>query len=228
MSISRPSDRSWVGALGEAGWGLVADRLLHGACHALNGRATSLSGLLYLLESGNRDPSDLHSVFEPEVALLEEVIGLLRLLPDDGVGPEIIVPQEVLPFLSTALSYQRGLETMELRLHTSPDIPAVRCDPTLLHRSLLLLVTRVAELGKTRGAEGVRVTAGDEGGGLLLSFESVGGVESVEGAGSTSLSLVPLPEELDEVLGRVLDDWGVALESGEEEEAVYRLLFPPP
>lgn len=228
MSISRPSDRSWVGALGEAGWGRLADRLLHGACHALNGRATSLSGLLYLLESGNRDPSDLYSVFEPEVALLEEVVGLLRLLPDDGAGAEVIVPQEVLPFLSTALTYQRGLETMEVRLHIPPDTPAVRCDSTLLHRSLLLLVTRVAELGKARGAEGVRVTAGDEGGGLLLSFESVGGVEPVEGAESTSLPFVPLPDELDGILVGVLGDWGVALKPGGKEEVVYRLRFPPP
>ena len=111
-----------VQRLDEAGWILLADRLIHGLCHDLNGRAGSISSLVYLLDSGE-EPTSVTAILEEESLKLEEAIRLLRLVPDDADEPETLAPGEFLPALARMIPLQRGFEGVHVRLTFPPGAP---------------------------------------------------------------------------------------------------------
>lgn len=153
-----------VQRLDEAGWILVADRLIHGLCHDLNGRAGSISSLIYLLDSGE-EPTSVTAILEEESLRLEEGIRLLRLLPDDAEEPEILAPGELLPALARMVPLQRGFEGLCVEVSMPPGAPAVRMDMTVFLRAVLLLLSGSAEEAGRSGEPVVSVTgmAGETG-----------------------------------------------------------------
>lgn len=146
-----------VQRLDEAGWILVADRLIHGICHDLNGRAGSISSLIYLLDSGE-EPTSVTAILEEESLKLEEDVRLLRLLPDDAEEPETLAPGELLSSLARMVPIQRGFESLKVEVTIPPTAPAVRMDLTLFVRVLLLLLSGAAEEAGRSGEPLVRVT----------------------------------------------------------------------
>ena len=97
-------------------------------------------------------------------------MNLLRLLPDDSVGVELLAPTTLMPEMIALVRSQRGLEDIEFDLEFSPDAPAIQIDPTFFLRSLLLLFTGAAEAALAAGEGRVRVAAGQEDGGLLIEL----------------------------------------------------------
>ncbi len=240
MASRASMDRSWVEDLERAGWSRLADRLIHGICHSLNGRITALSSVLYFLESPGHDPPSMASLLEPELKRLQEAERFLRLLPDDRTGPRPLAPGEVLPFLSRSLTLQRGLEGVKVDLRLPPDTPGVRVDQALFVRSMLLLLSHLAEVAVSSGGDRVQVTTEDEEGRMRLSFQipeekpSPGERTSPRGP---PIPFGPLPEDCQDNVARALGKEGIELagkEDGQDREGEEKggirleVSFPPP
>ncbi len=134
---------------------MVADRVIRGICHDLNGRINSLTSLSYLLNTGNKEWARVGPLVEEELKWTEELSRLLRVLPDEKQGPRLLAPGEFLPQVLRLVRLQAGLEGVEWELRVPSDFPAIRVDEALLLRALVLLLTGVAE--ETRGQEGARI-----------------------------------------------------------------------
>lgn len=229
---------AWVEDLERAGWPQLADRLIHGICHSLNGRITALSSVLYFLESPDQDISSMASLLEPEIHHLQEAEQVLRLLPHDHTGPVALAPGEVLPVLARTLSLQRGLESTTVDVQIPPETPGVRVDRALFVRSMLLLLSRWAEMAAARGARGVKLRARGEEGGLKLFLE-VPGMETrrqeTDSPRKPSLPFGALPEDCERGVEAALRREGIELKRKDQSQGVrgedgitLRLRFPPP
>lgn len=230
--------QAWLEDLERAGWSQLADRLIHGICHSLNGRITALSSVLYFLESPDQDISSMASLLEPEIDHLQEAEQFLRLLLHDPSGPVVLVPGEVLPVLARTLSLQRGLEETHVEVQIPPETPGVRVERALFVRSMLLLLSRWAEMAAARGRRGVGLAARGEEGGLNLFLE----VPKAETRRQeTDLSRKPvlpfgsLPEDCEKGVEAALRKEGIQLEREEQDRGgrrgdgiTLRLRFPPP
>ena len=232
MAPHAPSHRPWVKDLDRAGWPRVADRIIHGISHSLNGRITALSSVLYFLQSRSEDIPSLSSLLEPEVEQLEEANHFLRLLPDDGLGAELLAPGEVLPRLSRALSMQRGLETTEVALDVPPEVPGIRVDRALFVRAVLLLLTRSAEMAGSAGHRTVSLEGSDDGGGFTLTLEVPESDQEKTTPSSWKPPMPSLPEDCRDRVADALEKEGIRLDGrwrgGDEVGGRVRIRFPPP
>ena len=209
MSDSPSPDRLLVRKLDQAGWTLVADRVIRGLCHDLNGRLYSLSNLTYLLNSGGGDWSGVSSVVEEEVTRLGEAVRLLRLLPDDASNVGLLAPGEVLSGVAGLVQVQPGLERVQIQVEIPSGAPAFRMDETLFLRSMLLLLTGAAEEASLKDEGLVRVT-GAEGKGLLEIWPGRNG--DVAGDSEDSLtSGVAIPPNMETLVAGVLQEAGGGL-----------------
>jgi len=221
-----------LSALSRAGWDRISDRIVHGLCHDLSGRASSLTGLTYLLESRDEETSSLLPLVGEELARMEDAVRLLRLLPDDATGPELIAPGEILGDLALLVGVQRGLENVPVRVQSAPGAPAVRMDRTVFIRSLTLLLTGAAEF--VAAAEGrqveARATPGD--GRLTLeltpfpwdreAFTGAGGeADGLKRSGILEAASLEAMEEAFRLVGME-----AAVADDEEEGRILRVRYP--
>lgn len=218
-----------IRALSGEGWDAVRDRVIHGLSHTLLGRASSLSGLTFLLESGTEDTAPVLGLLGQELEHLEAAVALLRLLPDDSEGPELVAPTTLMPELVKLVQTQRGLENIEFTLEAQPEAPAVRGDPTFLTRSLLLLMTGAAEAALLAGESTVVIRLMREEESLVLEMKP-GFPSSDEGAVDPGI----LPKRLlsrarMEGISEVLEGGGIGVEGFDPGEGPggLRLYFPP-
>ena len=219
---------SWIQPLDRAGWSQIADRVLHGLCHDINGRAGSLSGLTFLLESQDGEASSVLPFLNQELAQLEEVVRLLRLLPDDATGPELLAPGELMPELALLIRVQRGLEGVEVDLGEYSSAPAIRMDRTLFIRSVAILLTGAAERVVIQGLEGVAVRASGTGVRLSLEVWPGPGTEVLPGPDPEILPCQVVHPEGVRLWKEVLRGEGVEVEEGKEGElqGALQLVFP--
>lgn len=152
MSTTPYSRQALVRTLDEAGWPVVADRVIRGICHDLNGRINSLTSLSYLLSTGSGEWAKVGPVVEEELKRAEELSRFLRVLPDDEPGAQVLALNEFLPRALRLVSLQPGFENVRWEDEIPSDFPAVRMDEALLLRCLCLLLTGVAE-----GRDGARI-----------------------------------------------------------------------
>lgn len=228
-SISTPR-APWIQPLDRAGWSRIADRVIHGLCHDLNGRAGSLSGLSFLLESQTGDTSSVLPFLDQELAQLEEAVRLLRMLPDDATEAELLAPGEILPDLALMVRVQRGLEDVPVDPGDYSQAPALRMDRTLLIRSLVFLLTGAAERVVQEGLDGVTVRATGTGPGLRLEVWPGPIDGAVQDSRPQDLpSRLVLPEGV-ELWKEVLQGEGVEVREGvaEDPDVGIQLVFPSP
>jgi hypothetical protein len=134
---------------------MVADRVIRGICHDLNGRINSLTSLSYLLSTGSGEWSRVGPVVEEELEKAEELSRYLRILPDDEPEPQVLALGELLPQALRLVQLQPGCEGVQWELLIPSDFPAIRMDESLLMRCLVLLLTGLAE--ETKKQEGVKI-----------------------------------------------------------------------
>ncbi len=217
-----PGRESRLRRMDQGGWSLVADRVIHGLCHELNGRASSLGGLLHLLSEREEGDAAVRSLVEGELDELEKAVRLLRLLPDDADGREILAPGEFLPELMALLGLQRGLEEVSCTLDSMAGAPAVQGDRTIILRSLALFLTRAMERASVTGAREVRMRGWGEGGGLVLEMEFP---EDPGKERKKKLALPALKAEMEEMVKGVLEEEGIEVETN---SGSVRLRYPSP
>ncbi len=216
--------------LDEAGWARVADRLLHGLCHDLNGLGSSVAWASYLLEGGDGGADTVPSLLGREAQRLARAVEMLRLLPDDALGERVLLaPAEVVPSLLELAGFQRGLEGIRSVFEGSPTAPAIRMDPTVFQRTLLLLLTRACERAALQGTRSLRVSYGADRSEGVLVIETAGepGQELPPSTGSRDLGF-RLSPAMEPLVAEVLEEQGARLHRHEGPEGYLRfeIRFP--
>ncbi len=163
--------------LARAGWLHVSDRILSGVCHDLNGRVSSLDGLVQLLRLDGAEDTPVIPYLREEVAKLESVVSLLRLIPGELMAePEPITPGELLERVARLHRTHRGLEAIETVVSYAEGLPPLLVSWPRVGRSLLVLSAWAAHAARTSGGRSIelraeaagesvvlRLTAGEEG-----------------------------------------------------------------
>lgn len=146
--------------LAQAGWSDVSDRILAGLCHDLNGRVTSLAGMVQLLQL-DEDSASMSPFLDQEVSRLEGSVRMVRRLAgEQDEDPEPLHLPEIVPDLVGLFGKHRHLEGLETTLEMDPGLLPVVSRWTLLARSILILLScRVRqlwdEIGESRYAFGL-------------------------------------------------------------------------
>ena len=228
METSPTNREPWIPALSRAGWELVVDRVIHGLCHDFTGRASALRGLHYLMEEGDPDAATLTPLLAQEVESLDRTIGLLRLLPDDSTGADLLAPGEVLESLARLVRSQRGLEDVDVTVEIGPGAPAVRIDRTLFIRSLLLLLTGAAEGALLEGGRRIVVRGRSGSHGLILEIAPFPEAGKAELAGEGILPRQVVPMSRMREVARILATQEVGTEEfqGKDGARALRLTYP--
>ncbi len=147
-------------------WQPVADGLLRGLNHTLSNRVSALSSYGAFVEAGEELDPDHLAALVTEVAQLERLLRLYRLLPLSADGREEPVRVgDALPDAADLLAAHLDLRTVPLRIEVADDAPPVLARLAALVQSLTLVLHEAGEhaLAAGDGAEiNVRVFgAGD-------------------------------------------------------------------
>jgi hypothetical protein len=185
-----------------------------------------LASLTYLFDSGGSSWQEDGSVVGEEVQRLEASVRLLHLLVDDGSGPELMAPGEILSEVASLVRLQPGLERIPLHVQIPPEFPAIRMNPTLFLRSTLLLLSGAAEEAALRdqGAAGIE---GVPSGGAFRIWPARGEGES---PGAEPGKRGPLPPNMETLVAGVLAEvgGGLAPVRNPEGEVVLEFRVPDP
>lgn len=150
-----PTDDAWLS---------VSDSLLHGVNHALSNRLAALGAVARILESGypGRDP--LIEMLIGEVGQIENVAGLLHLLPRDrGADAEPIHLPDLLGGAIALHRLQGPLRDTRYEVEEDPATLPVWAERWALVHALLMLMSAAARAAQLRGGQTVLVRySGDE------------------------------------------------------------------
>ena len=177
-------------ALVRAGWLPLADRLVAGICHDLNGRASALSGLVHLLDLDTE--LDRGGLLSDEVEKLETVSGQLSLLVGDPDGPaEPLVAGDLVTSLIALQGRERGTDGVQVSLSLDADAPPILVNWTTFSRVFLLLLSTASQ-GPVAGDRRVDVAlATDDHGGLRLTVSAPAIAPAGERAAALQNALYP-------------------------------------
>ena len=129
--------------------------------HALSNRVAALGGINGLADPGQIWTERLSNALRDEARRLEEILRLMRLLPDDGRGdPGAVELQPLVPEVIALHGYHSALLQVECAaIHDRETMPVFANRPRLAHA--LLLAIDVAK--RHAHARGGRVTVSYEG-----------------------------------------------------------------
>jgi len=213
-----------------AGWPDLADRLLQGFCHGLNGRISSLLGLVYLAQKGGGGDSTWVHPMETELERMEKLVRLMEGVPHGGTGhAEPTSLGEIVPGVLEIHGLQKGLEGVELA-HRMEEAPPVFLNRTVLVRCLLLLLSWVAEHARRAGQVVVEVSLAEEDGGAGLTLRPRGNPSVSESAppGAPGRSGIALREGmLDRLEGVLASSGGRLVADGAGAENVQVKIWLP-
>jgi hypothetical protein len=116
--------------LARAGWLRVLNEIHEGLCHDLNGRASSLDGLLHLLREDGPGEAPLVDYLGAEVGRLLGTVEVMRSLYGDVEGPaEPLLPRDVVDHAVGAYRRHRGVRDIEVETQLDADLPPFRANP---------------------------------------------------------------------------------------------------
>lgn len=162
-----------------AAWQPVADGLLRGLNHTLSNRVSALSSYGAFVEAGEQlDPEHLQALVG-EVAHLERLLRLYRLLPVSADGREEPVRiSDALPDACDLLASHLDLRTIPFRTEVAEDAPPVLARLAALVQALVLVLHEAGEAaigGGDGGSVSVRVfAAGDRVMTAVAAHQAVG------------------------------------------------------
>ncbi|MBI4545666.1 MAG: hypothetical protein HY703_10755 [Gemmatimonadetes bacterium] len=173
-------------------WQTVGDGLLSGLCHELNDRIAALAGVLHVATGGGELDDTLGQLLAEEIARLERLAELLRLLPSGRRDePEPIRIPELLPPVLELQRLQPGLEYVDIEVTGDAASPPVLIDWSSLSKGLLILLGAAARQARAAGHACVRLTYGAEGEFVVIGM----GAAPAEGRNSPGQEDLPPPAE---------------------------------
>jgi hypothetical protein len=150
--------------LARAGWLGVLNEIQEGLCHDLNGRSSSLDGLLHLLREDGAD-GQLLEYLGGEVRRLMDTVDVVRSFYGDVEGQaEPLLPGDVVDQALAAYRRHRGVRDIAVELEVGAELPPLRANPARVLRALLIVLTRVAEAARDAGAPAISLRVGAQSG----------------------------------------------------------------
>ena len=140
----------------------LRDAILRGMAHALSNRVAALGGVSMLADPGQIWTERLSKALQDEARRLEEILRLMRLLPNDGRGePGAVELQPLIPDVAALHAYNSALLQVECAtVHDRETMPVYANRPQLVH-ALLLAIDTAKRHALARGARVVVSYAGD-------------------------------------------------------------------
>jgi hypothetical protein len=140
-----------------------------GLCHDLNGRASSLDGLLHLLREDGPAETPLVDYLGGEVRRLMATVEVMRSFCGDvEAGGEPLLPRDVVDRALAAHGRHRGLGDVAVETQLAAALPPFRANPARLLRVLLVLLARVADAAREAGAAAISLRVGASRGSVVF------------------------------------------------------------
>lgn len=158
-----------------AGWLDVMDNLHGGFCHSLNGRLSSLDGLVQIIRMDGPSETPVEEFLEGECTRLEGTVRAMRaLLGDPAAPPEPLMVGDLVREAEAVYAYHRERSKVSTESSEGSALPPFRANRARWLRLLLIILGRV---GRGAGDRVVHLGASAQGGRV--------GVHAVQGDGST-------------------------------------------
>ena len=140
----------------------LRDAILRGMAHALSNRVAALGGISGLADPGQIWTERLSKALQDEARRLEDILRLMRLLPEDGRGaPGAVELQPLIPDVVALHAYHSALLQVECTVvHDRATMPVFANRPRLVH-ALLLAIDEAKRHARPRGARVVVSYGGD-------------------------------------------------------------------
>lgn len=140
----------------------LRDAILRGMAHALSNRVAALGGISGLADPGQIWTERLSKALQDEARRLEDILRLMRLLPEDGRGvPGAVELQPLIPDVVALHAYHSALLQVECSVvHDRATMPVFANRPRLVH-ALLLAIDEAKRHARPRGARVVVSYVGD-------------------------------------------------------------------
>lgn len=145
-----------------AEWCELAEELIRGLVHSLNNRLTAMSAFSELAALGDAEFA-VERVMPAEIARMERVTALLRLLVSDDTPAEALEVTQVLEEAVALHAHHPILRAVRCEVRRDDGVLPVRAPRWALLRLLLVLVESATRAAAARGDEHVEVRLdGDE------------------------------------------------------------------
>jgi len=130
----------------------LRDAILRGMAHALSNRVAALGGINGLVDPGQVWTERLSKALHDEARRLEDILRMMRLLPDDGRGEAgAIELQALVPDVIALHAYQSALLQVECTAaYDRETMPVFANRPRLVH-ALLLAIDSAKRYAHARG-----------------------------------------------------------------------------
>lgn len=131
----------------------LRDAILRGMAHALSNRVAALGGINGLADPGQIWTERLSKALHDEARRLEDILRLMRLMPNDGRGvPGAVELQPLIPDVVALHAYQSALLQVECAaVYDRETMPVYANRPQLVH-ALLLAIDEAKRHARARGA----------------------------------------------------------------------------
>ncbi len=209
MDESGDGARTRVGELlGRAGWLTVLDDIQSGLYHGLNGRLSSLEGLLEIIGMDGPKDTPVTSFLEGETRRLSDTVRAVRMLSGNVEGPaEPLMVQDLVSEVEKMHSYQRAALRIVTETTVASGLPPFRGNRPRLLRAFLVLLSIATEAAEA-GEPGVRFGVDAEGEALVFRIEWAGDARTDP---RSARKLEALNEVL-EIEGGAVEDLGSSFE----------------
>lgn len=162
--------------LARAGWFRVLDDLHGGLCHDLNGRVSSLDGLLHILHMDESAEEKVMGFIEGETERLSGTVKILRSLSGlPSRESEALQVDEVVARATALHQRHRGLEGQKTHATVAENTPPVRSAPPRLLRVILIVLSHLGHAARDIKASGVNAMVQGEEGRVVFRFSVHGG-----------------------------------------------------
>jgi hypothetical protein len=140
----------------------LRDAILRGIAHALSNRVAALGGIGMLVDPGDIWTERLAKALGDEGKRLEDILRLLRLLPDDGRGEAgAIELQPLIPDVIALHAYNSALLQVECTSVADRETAPVFANRPRLVHALLLAIDTAKRHAMVRGSRVVVSYSGD-------------------------------------------------------------------
>jgi hypothetical protein len=140
----------------------LRDAILRGIAHALSNRVAALGGIGMLADPGDIWTERLAKALGDEAKRLEDILRLMRLLPDDGRGDAgAIELQPLVPDVIALHAYNSALLQVECGAVLDRETPPVFANRPRLVHALLLAIDAAKRHAMIRGSRVLVSYGGD-------------------------------------------------------------------